>query len=200
MKVKLVLVPFILIGRGRTWYKLYFMWFVKGKRITYTRNLFLMNTSKSIIFTIKLWYVALNGIGNESSLGMSAWLAFICFTIWAGVIMCGCNIPFWEFMIASIRMLYSFLHSPNALSNCILCSLTVSSMEVPVNISLISPSRSFMCLAISSKPLDNILSFSDTASRVEFIDLKVDFTTVICSFESLKKSICSFSKLEIFSP
>jgi len=72
-------------------------------------------------------------------------------------------------------------------------------MEVPVSISLISPSRSIMCLAISYKPLDNILSFSDTASKMEFSDLRVDLTTIICSFESLKKSIYSFSKLEMFS-
>jgi hypothetical protein len=54
-------------------------------------------------------------------------------------------------------------------------------------------------LAISSTPLDNTLSFSDTARRVEFIDLRVALTTVICSFGSFRKSICSFYKLEIFS-
>ena len=60
---------------------MYTTWFVKGKRITYTSRLSLMNTSNSSVFTIKLGYAALRDMGNDSSLRMSAWLAFICITI-----------------------------------------------------------------------------------------------------------------------
>ena len=142
MKVNRVSVSFILMGKGRTWYTLYLTRFVQGKRIRYTRNLSLMNTSKSTIFTIRFWWVAFSGIGRVSSPGVSVWLAFNCFTFWAGVIIWGYRIPLWEFKIASIKIPYSLLHSFKALSNCVLCSLTVSSIEVLENISLISPSCS----------------------------------------------------------
>jgi NADH/NAD ratio-sensing transcriptional regulator Rex len=35
--------------------------------------------------------------------------------------------------------------------------------------------------------------------KVEFVDFKVDLTTVICFLESFKKSNCSPSNLEILS-
>jgi transposase len=53
-----------------------------------------------------------------------------------------------------------------------------------------------MCLAISFKPLANTLSFSDTASRAAFIDLRVALTTFICSFESFRKSFFLFTNLK----
>jgi len=134
----------------------------------------------------------LSGMGKVSSLWMSAWLAFIWLTICAGVIRFGCRIPFWEFRIASIRILYSLLHSPKALSNGILCSLTASNIDVPENICLISLSCSLICLAISSKPLDSIFSFSDSANKVEFRDLRVILTTVTCSFEILENEALLF--------
>jgi hypothetical protein len=38
---------------------------------------------------------------------------------------------------------------------------------------------------------------TETANNVELRDLRIAFTTVICTFESLKKSNCSFSKCVI---
>ena len=57
-------------------------------------------------------------------------------------------------------------------------------MDVAVKILLTFPSCLLMCLAISSRLVDKIFSFSETTNEVEFKDLGVDFTTAICSFES----------------
>jgi len=52
-------------------------------------------------------------------------------------------------------------------------------MDEAVNIVLTSPSCLLMCLAISSRPLGKIFSLSETANKVEFKDLSVDFPTVV---------------------
>ena len=63
-----------------------------------------------------------------------------------------------------------------------------------MNISHTNLSCSLRWLAFSSKPLDKNFSFSDTIKNVELTDIGGVFTTVICSFESLKKSNYMFSK------
>jgi len=54
MNIHLELVPLTFVGSGKTWYKLKITLLVKGRRITYTKNLPFKNTSVLRIFN-KCW-------------------------------------------------------------------------------------------------------------------------------------------------
>ena len=103
--------------------------------------IYTLSDSTKINTIIEFVPICLEHVSDD---GMSAMFAFNCFSIWARVIICDCSIPSWEFMIASIKMLYSLLQPSKALELHIMF-IDLSSMEAPVNISLISPSRLFTC-------------------------------------------------------
>ena len=106
-------------------------------------------------------------------------------------ILSGCNNLWLKYSFLriynGIKKNFILLHSSIVLFSCTECSFPVSIMDEAVNILLTSPSCLLICLAISSKPLDKIFSLSETANKVEFKDLSVDFKTVTCCFKNLKK-------------
>ena len=105
---------------------------------------------------------------------------------------------FCEFIMAAIKISYSLQQSSLALFSCMDCSFTISIMDGEVNILLTSPSCLLICLAISSKPLDKILSLPEAADKVEVKDLSVDFRTIICSSKALITPFVSFLNRQFY--